>query len=87
MMHDDKAIDGLITKYKSVSSQKDRSAILATLIRLYQIEAPMMAHGGAPDQILEAPITNLLNGKVQRRLKLLLNPYGIVENIVSYRCQ
>ena len=44
----------------------------------------MMAHGGgAPDQILEAPITNLLNGKVQRRLKLLLNPYGIVENIVE----
>ena len=40
MMHDDKAIDGLITKYNSVSSQKDRSAILATLIRLYQIEAP-----------------------------------------------
>ena len=40
MMHDDKAIDGLITKYESASSEKDRAGILATLIRLYQIEAP-----------------------------------------------
>ena len=40
MMHDDKAIDGLITKYESASSEKDRASILATLIRLYQIEAP-----------------------------------------------
>ena len=40
MMHDDKAVDGLITKYKSASSEKNRAGILATLIRLYQIEAP-----------------------------------------------
>tara|TARA_Y100000814_G_scaffold233658_1_gene177525 strand:+ start:1333 stop:2196 length:864 start_codon:yes stop_codon:yes gene_type:complete len=40
MMHDEKAIDGLITKYESASSEKDRAGILATLIRLYQIEAP-----------------------------------------------
>ena len=40
MIHDEKAVEGLINKYRSASSEKSRPGILATLIRLYQIEAP-----------------------------------------------
>ncbi|MCP4846490.1 MAG: c-type cytochrome [Verrucomicrobiaceae bacterium] len=39
-MHDPLVVDGLIAKYNSSSAAKDRSGILATLIRLYNIEAP-----------------------------------------------
>ena len=39
-IHDLKAVDGLIAKYDSASAEKVKAGILATLIRLYQIEAP-----------------------------------------------
>ena len=39
-IHDRGVIDGLITKYESSSAENVRAGILATLIRLYKIEAP-----------------------------------------------
>ena len=40
LMHNEKAVDGLIAKYGSAAAEKFRPGILTALIRLYQIEAP-----------------------------------------------
>ena len=40
LMHDEKAVEGLIAKYGSAAAEKFRPGILTALIRLYQIEAP-----------------------------------------------
>tara|TARA_B110000116_G_C16797893_1_gene568077 strand:- start:2355 stop:4886 length:2532 start_codon:yes stop_codon:yes gene_type:complete len=40
LMHNEKAVHGLITKYGSAAAEKFRPGILTALIRLYQIEAP-----------------------------------------------
>lgn len=40
LMHNEKAVDGLIAKYGSAAAEKFRPEILTALIRLYQIEAP-----------------------------------------------
>ena len=40
LMHNQKAVDGLIAKYGSASAEKFRPEILTALVRLYQIEAP-----------------------------------------------
>ena len=40
LMHNEKAVKGLIAKYGSAAAEKFRPEILSSLIRLYQIEAP-----------------------------------------------
>lgn len=40
LMHNEKAVKGLIAKYGSAAAEKFRPGILSSLIRLYQIEAP-----------------------------------------------
>ncbi len=40
LMHDQKAVDGLIERYDSAAAGKARTGILETLIRLYHKEAP-----------------------------------------------